>query len=80
MFLVRLIDESRPSVRRECRAHPSWDSVIIGKQDDTEIFVECRHFGLAALVVEAPTMIAHAISGMPAWRNTVVLGLGRLRK
>jgi hypothetical protein len=66
MWLVSLIDDGRPSVRRECRAHPTWDYVITGEDDAGEHVAWCRHSGLAALIVEVPTLIVEAISDMRA--------------
>ncbi len=66
MWLVSLIDDSRPSVRRECRAHPSLDYVITGEDDAGEHVAWCRHSGLGALIVEVPTLIVEAISDVRA--------------
>jgi hypothetical protein len=63
MWFLTLLDDGRPSVRRVCRAHPSWDSVLLGEDDDgNRHFAWCHHDGLAALIVEVPSMIADATS------------------
>jgi hypothetical protein len=51
MYLVSLIDDSRPSVRRACRADPSSHSVILGEDDDGVSVAWCRHAGLGELIV-----------------------------
>jgi hypothetical protein len=66
MWLVSLIDDSRPSVRQECKRHPSADYVILGEDDAGEHVARCRHSGLAELIVEVPTLIVEAISYMRA--------------
>ena len=66
MWLVSLIDDSRPSVRRECKRYPSADYVTLGEFDGVGSRYQCRHSGLAELLVEVPTMIVEAISNMRA--------------
>jgi len=51
MWLVSLIDDSRPPVRQECKRHPSADYVILGEDDDGEWRYSCRHSGLAEVIV-----------------------------
>jgi hypothetical protein len=41
-WLVSLIDDSRPSVRQVCRAHPSWNEVHFGEGEDDEHVYRCR--------------------------------------
>ena len=45
------MDDARPSVRRECRAHPSWNEVHFGEGEDDEYVYRCRHDGLGDVIV-----------------------------
>jgi hypothetical protein len=50
-WLVSLMDDSRPSVRQACRAHPSWNEVHFGEGEDGEHVYRCRHDFLGDVIV-----------------------------
>ena len=62
---VWLIDDSRPSVRQFCRAHPSWNEAIFTNGDD-EIVRTCHHSGLAEVIVTV-------LSPIEYWANAVIV-------
>jgi hypothetical protein len=52
MWLLMLADDSRPSVRQVCHAHPHWNEVVVNEGEDDERVYWCHHDGdLAGLIV-----------------------------
>jgi hypothetical protein len=60
-----LIDDSRPTVRQFCRAHPTWNEAIFTNGDD-EIVRTCHHSGLAEMTVTV-------LSPIEYWSNAAII-------
>jgi hypothetical protein len=67
------MDDSRPSVRQFCRAHPSWNEAIFTNGDD-EVVRTCHHSGLAEVIVTvlsgAEFLISEAFSDLESLTAT----------
>jgi hypothetical protein len=58
--------DSWPSTRDWCWAHPREDGLILANADGDQIEADCKHSGIAAVIVEVPTLIVNAFSGIRA--------------